>query len=80
MLVDDTKIDLQHVGGNIPAKREAETHINCVYRVHSMVCNNNFPYARAFILQEAKSRHNTLINIQSYLFSPLYCTKAQALL
>ena len=45
-----------------------------------MVCNNNYPYVKAFILQEAKNRHNTLINIQSYLFSPLYCTKAQALL
>ena len=52
----------------------------CVYGVHSTVCNNNFPYVKAFILQEAKSRHNTLINIQSYLFSPLYCTNAQALL
>ena len=50
----------------------------CVYGVHSTVCNKNFPYVKAFILQEAKSRHNTLINIQSYLFSPLYCTKAQA--
>ena len=50
----------------------------CVFGVHSTVCNNNFPYVTAFILQEAKSRHNTLINIQSYLFSPLYCTKAQA--